>query len=199
MSIHRLRPAGFDARPERPSSLAAHAQRAYRSVAEQDAVLSAPTAPQNETPTALTQQIRALYETSAVPVAEIARLAGVSERTLYKYVQKGGWRRRYGGKGIAEANARRAKKRQPRACVTLKGAGGRFIRSEDADQPVRRGLAALDPEREARALSRVERAAALSENAVADARRLRERGANARILAELARLLVLTARQRGQG
>ena len=35
-----------------------------------------------ETP--LTAQARALYEDTVVPVREIARLAGVSERTLYK-------------------------------------------------------------------------------------------------------------------
>ena len=39
----------------------------------------------------LTARVRALYENSVVPVREIARLAGVSERTLYKYVRRGGW------------------------------------------------------------------------------------------------------------
>ena len=46
-----------------------------------------------ETP--LIEQIRELYENWVIPVAEIARLAGVAERTLYKYVQRGGWRRRH--------------------------------------------------------------------------------------------------------
>ena len=46
-----------------------------------------------ETP--LIEQIRELYENWVLPVAEIARLAGVAERTLYKYVQRGGWRRRH--------------------------------------------------------------------------------------------------------
>src|SRR6478736_1064326 len=56
-----------------------------------------------EQPTELTEKIRALYEAGVVPVAEIARIAGVHQRTLYKYVAKRGWRRRYGGKGIASA------------------------------------------------------------------------------------------------
>ncbi|MGA7975355.1 MAG: helix-turn-helix domain-containing protein, partial [Pseudolabrys sp.] len=45
--------------------------------------------------TSLTARARALYEGSAVPVREIARLAGVSERTLYKYVEKYRWKKRY--------------------------------------------------------------------------------------------------------
>ena len=43
----------------------------------------------------LTARVRALYENSAVPVREIARRAGVTERTIYKYAQKGGWKARY--------------------------------------------------------------------------------------------------------
>ncbi len=43
-------------------------------------------------------QVRALYEESAVPVREIMRRAGVTERTIYKYACKGQWRpRRAGG------------------------------------------------------------------------------------------------------
>jgi hypothetical protein len=40
-------------------------------------------------------QMRALYENWAAPVAEIARCAGIAERTLYRHVRKGGWRRRH--------------------------------------------------------------------------------------------------------
>ena len=47
-----------------------------------------------DAPIPLTERVRALYENSVVPVREIAQLAGITERTLYKYVQKGGWRRR---------------------------------------------------------------------------------------------------------
>jgi DNA invertase Pin-like site-specific DNA recombinase len=43
--------------------------------------------------TALTQRARRLYEETAVPVREIAAVAGVTERTLYKYARKGGWHR----------------------------------------------------------------------------------------------------------
>src|SRR6185437_16253774 len=43
----------------------------------------------------LLERVRQLYEESVVPVREIARLIGVSERTLYKYVARHGWRRRH--------------------------------------------------------------------------------------------------------
>ncbi len=39
--------------------------------------------------------LRALYEDSAVPVARSRRSAGVTERTIYKYAAKHGWKRRY--------------------------------------------------------------------------------------------------------
>ncbi len=45
--------------------------------------------------TKLTTRARRLYENTAVPVAEIARLCGVTERTIYKYARKGGWKPRY--------------------------------------------------------------------------------------------------------
>jgi len=75
--------------------------------------------------TALTAQARALYEDSAVPVREIARLSGVCERTLYKYVRKGGWQRR-------------------RRAHLDRGAGGRFVAREQAQAPHAAGLGALD-------------------------------------------------------
>jgi transposase-like protein len=152
----RVRKAGFDARPERPSSLRAQAQRAFREAAARDessvpdlasGALDVPTEPQQ---TELTQQARALYEEGVVPVREIARRTGVCERTLYKYVEKGGWRRRYRGKSL-----------------TAKGAGGRFIRADDAGKPQRSGMKALDPQGEARALARCKRAATLSDEALA--------------------------------
>ena len=40
------------------------------------------------------EQVRELYESRAAPVWEIAQIAGVAERTLYKHVRKGGWQRR---------------------------------------------------------------------------------------------------------
>jgi hypothetical protein len=39
-------------------------------------------------------QLRHLYEHSALPVREIAKIAGIIERTLYSYASKGGWQRR---------------------------------------------------------------------------------------------------------
>lgn len=74
--------------------------------------------------TDLTARVRALYEDSAVPVAEIARLCGVTERTVYKYAAKGGWAKR----------TRRGEDSAPQF-APLKGAGGRFIRRADKDQP----------------------------------------------------------------
>src|SRR5690242_19198927 len=42
--------------------------------------------PNPTTGISLLERVRRLYEESVVPVREIARLIGVSERTLYKYV-----------------------------------------------------------------------------------------------------------------
>jgi AcrR family transcriptional regulator len=93
-----------------------------------------------------------------VPVAGIARRVGVSESTIYKYVRKGQWRLRHGSKGIAEPVAKRARQRTPWPCVTAKGAGGRFICAKDADKAFARGLKALDPQGQGRALQAYERA-----------------------------------------
>lgn len=102
----------------------------------------------------LMTRVRALYEDTAVPVAEIARLAGVTERTLYKYAARGVWRRRYVVKprGEAAACANRGRRWQrAEGHAAAKGAGGRFIARTDADQPVARGIKALDPDGAARA------------------------------------------------
>jgi hypothetical protein len=189
----RQRPAGFDARSDRPSSLRAQAQRVFRAAAERsqpsrDALRRANPLPEADV-TPLTQRVRALYEDSVVPVGEIARLAGVNERTLYRYVQKGQWRRRYGGKGIAAGVAKRAAKRKPRACVTAKGTGGRFIPTADADKPFARGLKALDPPGGQRALEVCELAAVLSDDATARTRRLREAASDARTMALLVQVM----------
>ena len=58
---------------------------------------------QGRTAQNLTEKVRALYEHSAVPVAEIASVAGVTERTIYKYAAREQWTPRY-----AWAPARRA-------------------------------------------------------------------------------------------
>src|SRR5665647_35033 len=106
--------------------------------------------------TNLTAQVRALYEDSAVPVAKIAALAGVTERTIYKYVAKHGWKRRYrwAPRGADQdlAAAPRGRRWRPSPnFVPARGAGARFVRREDKDKPVAVGLKAADPAGAARA------------------------------------------------
>ena len=120
----------------------------------------------------LTARIRALYETTSVPVREIASIAGVTERTLYTYVNKHGWTKRYRVKprGLAAAAANRGRRWQHAADVApVKGAGGRFIRRADKDQPFAVGLKAVDPAGRAVALARVAAAEPLARAAQADA------------------------------
>jgi hypothetical protein len=95
----------------------------------------------------LTARARALYEDSAVPVREIARLCGVTERSIYKYAAKGGWQSHYRWAG----SDARGEGTPPAAFAPVKGAGGRFIRREDKGKPVARGLKATDPAARARA------------------------------------------------
>jgi hypothetical protein len=142
-------------------------------------------------------RIRALYEDSAVPVREIARLAGVGERTLYKYVEKHNWKRRYRSlaRGAEVAGASRGWHRQRREGVApVKGAGGRFIRRADKDKPFATGLKALDPAGRARALADCAAAEPLSRAAQARAQeemrfeeRLRAMAEVNRAVAELKR------------
>ena len=98
--------------------------------------------------TDLTARVRALYEDSVVPVREIAQRAGVTERTLYKYVIKHNWKRRYRcatrNEAVASANRGRRLSAAP-GFAPVKGAGGRFIRREDAAKPFATGLKATDP------------------------------------------------------
>lgn len=115
-------------------SLRAAAQRRLRAsapIAPQPFTLPpAPTKLQQTSPT-LTGRVRALYEGGALPVAQIARLAGVNERTLYRYVERGGWRRRYAGRGAEAAAANRAgragrarRSRKGRADGSFRGMSG---------------------------------------------------------------------------
>jgi hypothetical protein len=118
----------------------------------------------------LSARLRALYETSAVPVREIAQIAGVSERTLYKYARKGGWRPRYawaGGGGVARARWRAKTTREQFA--PAKGAGGRFIARADQGKPFARGLKATDVAGAARAALACARAERIAAAAQADA------------------------------
>lgn len=136
-------------------------------------------------PTLLTLKVRALYEAGVVPVSEIARLAGVSERTLYKYIQRGSWQRRYGRRAL------------------LRGAGGRFIDGAGSRQPHMCGLGALDPAAAARALLACERAGQRASGIAAQApvreRVLHEFETRVRTLAHLTqvwRMLVRRGQQR---
>ena len=125
--------------------------------------------------TDLTARARALYEGSGVPVREIARLAGVSERTIYKYAAKQSWRPRYRwmADGSRPAGAPRETRRgrgcgwrPPASLAPAKSAGGRFVRREEAGKPFARGLKAIDPAGERRAAARcavAARRAALAE------------------------------------
>jgi len=92
---------------------------------------------------------------------EIARLAGVHERTLYKYARKCEWRRRNARAGYEKTTKHRAP----------------------------RGLKARDPADAARAAVALERAMALSDQALKRARALREAGVNVRTLSILTRML----------
>jgi hypothetical protein len=92
----------------------------------------------------LTEKVRALYEHSAVPVAEIAALAGVTERTIYKYAAKQQWTPRY--RWSADGSRPRGGRwRAAAQLAPVKGAGGRFIRRADQGQPFAAGLQATDP------------------------------------------------------
>ena len=174
-SIRLLRPAGFDARPGRLSSLRAQARRNFRvlttqsnpppfSGREQQACAAHDEhnrAGPGDDLTLFTLRVRALYEDSIVPMREIARLAGVHERTLYKYARKCGWRRRNARAGCEKITKHRAL----------------------------RGLKSRDPAEAARATAALDRAMALSDQALRRARALREAGVNVRTLAILMRMM----------
>lgn len=130
----------------------------------------------------LTARVRALYEGSSVPVREIARLAGVTERTIYKYAQKHRWPPRYrwrpdGARPVAANNAARGREtadrqgERARGFAPVKGAGGRFIGRADRHAPFATGLKALDPPGRTRALSACDAAAPLARQAQAEVER----------------------------
>ena len=121
-------------------------------------------------------QVRALYEDTAVPVRDIARRAGVAERTLYKYAQKHSWKPRYawtpdGSRPPGRPGRRRSSEQRARAerFAPAKGAGGRFIRREDKGQPVAQGIKALDPAGRAAAAQAAAEAERVARRAKAEA------------------------------
>jgi hypothetical protein len=93
--------------------------------------------------------VRALYEDSSLPVREIARLAGVSDVTVYNYARKLAWKR--GARPL------------------VKGAGGRFIPLAEAGRPHARGLKALDPQGAQAAAEACARAGVIADEAAAAA------------------------------
>lgn len=108
----------------------------------------------------LTAKARQLYEGSAVPVVEIARLCGVTDRTIYKYAAKQRWKPRY--RWTVDDG-------RPAAFAPAKGAGGRFIRRDDNGKPFAQGLKATDPAGRAGASSVCAKAARLARKAQAEA------------------------------
>jgi hypothetical protein len=112
-------------------------------------------------------KVRALYETSAVPVREIALLVGVTERTIYKYAQKGGWKARYAW--VDRGGVARRGWRAAGAVAPAQGAGGRFIRREHSGKPFPCGLKATDPQGAKRATAACAQAEAIAAEAQADA------------------------------
>ena len=143
--------------------------------------------------TALMRQAQALYEEGVVPVRDIARLAGVCERTFYRHVKKRGWRRR--NVCAARDNAVAAANRG-RPLTVAKGVSGRFVRRAVAGAPHPAGLGALDPPRDAEGTHACIAAGALSEAAMADAQaeiaaraRLRTLDLCERALGDVMRLL----------
>jgi hypothetical protein len=72
-------------------------------------------------PASLTDRLRALYEGSTVPVAEIARLANLTERTIYNYARKLGWRPRVtrAGRGLRSLDPAGLKLRAAQARARL--------------------------------------------------------------------------------
>jgi hypothetical protein len=117
--------------------------------------------------------VRRMYEDSIIPVRDIARRAGVTERTLYKYARKHNWKPRYawtpsGARPHGRAARQRWTEARERAAAfaPVKGAGGRFISRDEKDQPFAEGLAALDPAARAAAV------AACADNSAAEFARL---------------------------
>ena len=115
------------------------------------------TADDTPPPPSLTERVRVLYEELVVPVREIARLAGVTERTIYKYARKQRWTPR----------VTRLSRDGTAAGLPARGAGARFIPRDQADKPMVRGLKATDPAGAEHAAAACVRAGELSDAAMA--------------------------------
>jgi hypothetical protein len=128
--------------------------------------------------TPLTAKARALYEGGVVPVRAIARLCGVSVRTLYHHAHKRGWTMRNAApvKGGARERDRR---RAQRNALLPKAPGGLLSRG------------ARDPQREANAHARARHAQTLADEAYAQAIARRASEAELRVLSALVQALAL--------
>jgi hypothetical protein len=125
--------------------------------------------------TLLTHEARALYEGCVVPVRAIARLCGVSVRTLYHHVHARGWRRRRSG--VPRDGARSERQR------------ARVVAAKNLRAPMTRGLKARDPDGQARALVAARRAAVLAGAALAKAIARQDAESQTRMLTMLARAM----------
>ena len=128
----------------------------------------------------LMAHVRRMYEDSIIPVRDIARRAGVAERTLYKYARKNGWKPRYAWTPDgARPPARPGRPRWTQAqenhharaeqFAPTKGAGGRFIRRDDIGEPFMQGIKATDPAGRAAAAKATADAARVAERAELEA------------------------------
>ena len=123
----------------RRSSLRAQAREIYRDLAAKKT--ADPPSPEGfggQAAQNLTEKVRALYEDSAVPVREIAAIAGVTERTIYKYARKQQWKPRYRWRARGQADRGRRWRQRP-GFAPVKGAGARFIRRADSGPAGRYG------------------------------------------------------------
>ena len=191
----------------RRSSVRALARRIYRDSAQATVAVTPTPDPSPQEPAtgraapaarpggggeiSLTARARALYEDSAVPVREIAAVAGVTERTIYKYAAKHAWKPRYRWSPERGWRARAA-------FAPAKGAGARFIRREDKGRPFATGLKALDPAGRARADAECRRAQDLSKQAQAEAEDERRFEATMRAHAAVMRALDQLQRYRDE-
>lgn len=151
---------GSGARLRRDRSMLADAQRRFNAAAGEDAMTMEQgrwcgRPPGEVELTLVTHEARALYEGGVVPVREIARLCGVSVRTLYHHVHARGWRRRRSS--VPRDGAKSARQR------------ARYVAAKSLRPPMSRGLKARDPAGQARALEGARRAAELAGEALAKA------------------------------
>ena len=144
-------------------ALRAAACEAMRAVAEAEGLPSA------DAELSFADRLRQLYEQSALPVREIARIAAIAERTLFSYVQRGGWKRR----NWRQARHNAARRAPPEAAGLVSSA-------EDARHTAQAYIAARNLVDEASAAA----AAAAQERAAKAGATALERAARAKAVAD---------------